>query len=85
MVSTRNIETSQKYNLIQKYAEHTKKEMKKTRSGSLQEAIDEIVKKVDGGEYLMNAKVYLIWHNNGFTKPKYFYAVEGDVWGINKK
>lgn len=80
MVSTRNIETTQKYELLQRYVEHSKKEMKKTRATTLQEAIDKTVKKVEGGEYLMNAKIYTIVHNNGFNLT-YYYAVEGDVWG----
>ena len=82
MVSTRNIETTQKYHLIQKYVTLDKKEMKKTRAESIQEAVDAIVKKVDGGEYLMNVKVYQISHYRYGQGTAYYFSVEGDVWGI---
>ena len=84
MVSCRNIETSVKYQLLKKNVEYTKKEVKKLRCTSIQQATDEAVKKVDGGEYLMNAKIWMIAHT-GFSKVRYYYAVEGDVWGIPTK
>mgnify|MGYP001577329905 CR=1 FL=1 len=85
MVANRNIETSQKYQQIQKYATLDKKEMKKTRASSIQAAVDEVVKKVDGGEYLMNVKIYQIMHSRYGQQPAMYYAVEGDVWGIKPK
>lgn len=87
MVSTRNIETTVKYKMIQTYVTLTKEEKKKTRSETIQEAVDVVVKKVDGGEYLMNAKVYLVQHTYpfSFSPPQVFYAIEGDVWGIKQK
>jgi len=84
MVSTRNIETSIKYVVIQKNSELTKKEKKRSRAETIQEAVDAAVKKVDGGEYLMNARIYLIKHDY-FLAYSYYYAVDGDVWGIGKK
>ena len=81
MIATRNIETTTKYHLIQKYVTLDKKEMKKTRAESIQEAVDAIVKKVDGGEYLMNVKVYQISHYRYGQGTAYYFAVEGDVWG----
>jgi hypothetical protein len=80
IVSTRNVETSTKYVVIQKYAELTKKEKKRSRANTIQEAVDAVVKKVDGGEYLMNARIYLIKHDHFFSLS-YYYAVDGDVWG----
>lgn len=85
MVSCRNIETQVKYSLLKKNVEYTNKEVKKLRSTSIQQAVDEVVKKVDGGEYLMNAKIWLIVRTIPYSKPIYYYAVEGDVWGIPTK
>ena len=84
MVSTRNVETTKSYQSIKKYASLTKKELRKTRATSIQAAIDEVVRKVDGGEYLMNVKIYQVAKSNGFA-VLYYYAVEGDVWGTQPK
>jgi hypothetical protein len=84
MVSTRNIETTVKYIEIQKYTELTKKEKKRSRAETIQAAVDDVVKKVPGGEYLMNARIYLIKHDY-FFGYSYFYAVDGDVWGKKQK
>jgi hypothetical protein len=80
MVATRNMETTAKYVEIQKFTELTKKEKKQSRAETIQAAVDDVVKKVQGGEYLMNARIYLIRHDNFFAYS-YFYAVDGDVWG----
>lgn len=81
MVSTRNIETTSHYVMIQQYVSLSKKEIKRTKAETAQQAIDEVVKKVSGGEYLMNTRVYLIVHHIPFLGTSYKYAVEGDVWG----
>ncbi len=73
MISNRNIDRSLNYKPLLNYAGGSKRELKKSRCTSLQEAVDKTVKKVPNGEFLMNVKLYLI-------KGKYF-AVEGDVWG----
>ena len=73
MISNRNIEHSLNYKLLSSYSGGSDNELKKSRSKSIEEAIDKTVKKVVGGEYLMNVNMYVI-------KGKY-YAVEGDVWG----
>lgn len=75
MISTRNIDQTLKYKVISTYSGGSMKELKKTRATSMQDAVDLTVKKVAGGEFLMNAKIYLV---NG----KYI-AVEGDVWGAS--
>ena len=75
MISNRNIDYSAKYQLISSYAGGSNREIKKSRATSIEEAIDKTVRKVPGGEYLMNARIYLV-------KKKYI-AVEGDVWGIS--
>lgn len=74
MLSNRNIDKTANYQLISSYSGGIEKELKKTKAETLEEAIDQTVKKYPGGEYLMNVKVYAV-------KGKY-YAAEGDVWGI---
>lgn len=81
MVSCRNIDTHAKYQLLKKNTEYTKKELRHIRTTTLESAIDEVVKKVDGGEYLMNAKIK-VCIISGYGQSTVYYAVEGDVWGI---
>ena len=88
MVSCRNIDSHAKYQLLQKNVEYTTKELRHIRTTTIEQAIDEAVKKVPGGEYLMNARIRACLINgtwiNGY-KPTVFYAVEGDVYGIPVK
>jgi hypothetical protein len=74
MISTRNVETKTDYVLIRNYMGGTKKELKRSKAKDLKDAVNNLVKQTPGGEFVKNAKVYLV---NG----KY-YAVEGDIWGI---
>ena len=74
MISTRNIEQKNEYQLLKRYAGASKQEMLNSRCKNIQDAINQTVKDVPGGEYLMNAKIYLV--NN------MYYIVEGDVYGI---
>jgi len=78
MVSTRNINPSAHYNMITTYSGGSKKELRQTEATSLEDAIDATVRRVPGGEYLMNVKVYAV--EKSFAERHYF-AVEGDVWG----
>jgi hypothetical protein len=84
LVSVRNIDSKNNYQLLQKNVEYTKKEMRKNCKTSIEQAIDDVVKKVPGGEYLMNAKINVCVIPgslfNGY-KPSCFYVVTGDVWG----
>ena len=77
MISTRNVDPNLKYEVISTYSGGSKRELKKSKSTSIEDAIDQTVKKVPGGEFLMNCKIYLI-------NSKYI-AVEGDVWGNPKQ
>jgi hypothetical protein len=52
----------------------TKRELKRSKAKDLKDAVNNLVKQTPGGEFVKNAKVYLV-------KRKY-YAVEGDIWGI---
>ncbi len=75
MISNRNIDASMKYQLISTYSGGSKKEIRKSKSITIEDAIDKTVRAIPGGEYLMNAKIYLV--------KGHFFAVEGDVWGIS--
>ena len=60
--------------------------MLKIYSTTIEQAVDDVVKKVEGGEYLMNAKIKMcVVGGSIYSPPSYFYAVEGDVWGIPSK
>ncbi|MBK9801300.1 MAG: hypothetical protein IPP56_16790 [Bacteroidetes bacterium] len=82
MVSNRNVDTDMSdYVLIKNYAGGSKKEIKralrKTKAKTMEQAIDETVRNVAGGEFLKNVKVY------GVKRKKAMYLlVEGDVWGL---
>ena len=73
MISNRNVDPQLKYQVITTYSGGSSKEFKKSRATSIEDAVDQTVRKVPGGEFVMNAKIYLV-------KGKYI-AVEGDVWG----
>jgi hypothetical protein len=72
LMSDRNIDSKLDYKAITTYAGGGEREIKKSRALTLEEALDNTVKRVPGGEFVMNAKIY--------QAGKYF-AVEGDVWG----
>ena len=73
MISNRNIDPKLNYQLISTYAGGSDKEIKNSRASSIEAATDITVKKVPGGEFVMNAKIFLV--------NKTYFAVEGDVWG----
>ncbi len=76
VVSTRNFESKANYILLKSYAGATKRELRKTKASSLDQAINNTVKSVPNGEFMKNVKVYLVHRGK-----KVFFAVEGDVWG----
>lgn len=75
MISNRNVDPKLDYSLISSYSGGSKRELRKSRALSIEDAIDQTVRKVAGGEFLMNVKIYIV-------NDKY-YAVEGDVWGTS--
>ena len=81
MISNRNIESKADYVLLKNYAggdlKEIKKALKKTRATTLDQAVDETVRNVAGGEFLKNVKVYGVK-----KKEKMYLFVEGDVWGF---
>jgi len=78
MISNRNVESSTNYVLIKSYMGASQKELRKTEATSVEAAIDQVVKSTPGGEYLKNAKIYLVLKGH-----QQHLAVEGDVWGIS--
>lgn len=73
MISHRNVDMKLDYELKTTYSGGGNRELKKSRALTVEEAIENTVRKVPGGEMLLNVKLYVI-------KGKY-YAIEGDVWG----
>lgn len=76
LISNRNIDKSENYELLNTYQGGDRKFIKKSRATTIQQAIDNTVRTVPGGEYVMNVKIYQI--------NRRYFAVEGDVYG-NKK
>ncbi len=76
MISNRNVDSDLKYERITTYSGASEKELKKSRSETIEDAVDKTVRKIPGGEFLMNVKIFLVEH-----KKEKFFAVEGDVWG----
>lgn len=81
MISNRNVESKADYVLLKNYAggdmREIKKALKKTKAVTLDQAVDETVRNVAGGEFLKNVKVYGVK-----KKDKMYLFVEGDVWGL---
>ncbi|MGV3631734.1 MAG: hypothetical protein ACO1O6_11045 [Bacteroidota bacterium] len=73
MISNRNVDPQSNYEVLATYSGGSKKELKKTKAKNIEDAIDQTVRKIPGGEFLLNAKIYSV---NG-----QYFAVEGDVWG----
>jgi hypothetical protein len=73
MISNRNISSGTNYDVLQKFSNSGTKQLQRSKSKTVNDAIDNVVKAVPGGEYLMNAKLYRVGKN---------YAAEGDVWGV---
>lgn len=76
LISNRNIDKSENYELLNAYQGSDRKFIRKSQATTIQQAVDNTVRTVPGGEYIMNVKIYQI-------NQRYF-AVEGDVYG-NKK
>ena len=74
MISNRNIDVKNNYVLLSSYAGGTKKEIKKSKAKTIDEALNNTVAKTPGGEYIMNVKIYKV---GGI-----YYAVVGDVFGL---
>ena len=75
MISNRNVDKSANYVLL---ARDVEQKIKTKKKDYLELAIDEAVQSVEGGEYMMNVKLFI--KKNG-KKIK----VQGDVWGLKKE
>lgn len=73
MISNRNVNPQLNYQPIATYAGGSRAELTRSRSLSVEDAVNQTVRRVPGGEFVVNAKIYVV-------DEKYF-AVEGDVWG----
>lgn len=74
MMSNRNIDSKMDdYVVVRSYMGDNKKELKKSKYLTIEDALDQTVRNTPGGEFLKNVKVYVV---NG----KYI-AIAGDVWG----
>lgn len=73
MISNRNINPNLNYQALSTFENSSKREIKKSKAKTVEDAIENTVKSVPGGEFLMNVKIYAV-------SGKY-YAVQGDVWG----
>jgi len=87
MIANRNIDSKADYVLLRPYGGgNIEAEIKKSRFATMDEAIDNTVKLVAGGEFLKNVKIYMVEvHVSRIDKndeSKYYFAVEGDVWGL---
>jgi len=76
MISNRNVSTKESYIQVKSYSGDSKKELSRNKGKNVQEALDNLVRSVPGGEFVMNAKIYII-----DTK---YYSVSGDVWGLEQ-
>lgn len=76
MISSKNINNLADYELIAAYARGNQKKITKSKAETIDAALEQTVREIPGGVFVMNAKIYLI-------KGKYF-AVEGDVWGLKQ-
>lgn len=74
MVSKRNIDLSHEYELKATYAKLSSKELRRSNAQTIEQAIDQCVRKIAGGEFLLNVKIYLV--------NQRYWAVEGDVYGL---
>jgi len=86
MLSHRNVNPKLDYQVLSTYAGGSPKERKQSRSVTIEDAIDQTVKKVPGGEFLMKAKIFIVKTPGKHKdlegkKTNLFYFCEGDVWG----
>jgi len=77
MISNRNIDPSLNYKLISSYSGGSEDELKDSKAKTIDGAVNQTVRRVPGGEFLMNVNLYVV--------DEKFYAVEGDVWGYKSE
>lgn len=60
MISTRNVDMSRKYEPLSTYAGGSQEELKESTAKNIEEAVNATVRKIPGGEFIMNAKIYAV-------------------------
>jgi hypothetical protein len=61
-------------------------EINKYKANTINEAVDNVVKSQAGGEYLMNARFYVVEISDAQSGNIIFeYVASGDVWGLKGK
>ena len=80
IISFRNIDVKLKYHMLGRYVGSSNRELKKTRSTNIKQAVYELVKKTDGGEFLKNVTIYKVTKVIAPFK-RVFYAAVGDALG----
>lgn len=73
MISSRNVDSKADYVLIKTGTNDSKANFRKNKATTVDQAINNMVQNVPGGEFMKNVKLY--------TDGKSF-AVLGDVWGV---
>jgi hypothetical protein len=73
MLSTRNVDSNVNYELIKTGTDDSKTAFRKTKATNIDQAVNNLVLDVPGGEFVKNVKIY--------TDGKK-WAVIGDVWGL---
>jgi hypothetical protein len=76
MISTRNVSPQLNYKAVATYVNSEKKALKRSRAKNIDDAINQTVKSVPGGEFMMNVKIY--------KTSRGCFAVSGDVWGYEQ-
>lgn len=75
MISTRNVSAKENYTLVKSYAGEGRKDLSRNKGNTMDAAVNNLVRSVPGGEFVMNAKIYVI--------DNLYYAVAGDVYGLS--
>lgn len=79
VLSSRNVvfDGATKYARLATYAGESKSELKKSKSETIDEAVNIVVRNCPGGEFMSNVKIWQI--TNG---KKIRFAVSGDIYGV---
>lgn len=74
MISTRNVSVKEQYVSLRNGVGGDNRDLKRNKAATVDMAVGNLVKNVPGGEFVQNAKIYVIGKE---------YAVSGDVWGLS--
>lgn len=73
MLSTRNVDSGASYQLLKTGTDDSRGAVKKSKAKNIDQAVNNVVMDIPGGEFLKNVKIY--YDGNS-------WAVIGDVWGL---